>query len=126
MCIRKCNNYLLNLICCEDLFPRNLQCLFNRYILFCFDIISSLSRDHLLANLNFHPSFLYFTLMGICVTTISCVKYTLHAQSIFSAITIMQLSLKGNCVKFRPLFILKNTNILPNIFRYKVLSQKRF
>ena len=102
MCIRKCNNYLLNLICCEDLFPRNLQCLFNRYILFCFDIISSLSRDHLLANLNFHPSFLYFTLMGICVTTISCVKYTLHAQSIFSAITIMQLSLKGNCVEFRP------------------------
>ena len=54
--------------------------------------------------------------MGISVT-ISCVKYTLHAQSIFSAITIMQLSLKGNCVEFRPFFIPKNTNILSNIFR---------
>ena len=85
----------------------------------CFDIISSSSRDHLLGNLNFIPFyfcsffsyFLYVYTYGnkcyylLCEIHPSC---TIN----FSAITIMQLSLKGNCVEFRPLFIPKNTNIL--------------
>ena len=69
--------------------------------LFEFDIVTVLfCEDDLLRNPNFHPSsLLHLILMGICVpTTISSVKYTLHAQSIFAAITIMQLSHKGNCV----------------------------
>ena len=73
--------------------------------LFEFDIVTVLlCKDDLLRNPDFHPSSLpHLILMGICVpTTISSVKYTLHAQSIFAAITIMQLSHKGNCVQFLP------------------------